>query len=58
MEELLRRPDGMSSWIEKVVGIPVGDSVRKNPRLAEDVRFRMLAGIAQVRSGPPTAQAC
>ena len=35
------------------MGPPVGDFVRKNPRLAEDVRSRMLAGIAQVRSGPP-----
>jgi hypothetical protein len=35
------------------MGLPLGDFVRKNPRLAEDVRSRMLAGIAQVRSGPP-----
>jgi len=52
-EELLRRPDGMSTWMEEVMGPPVGDFVRKNPRLAEDARSRMLAGIAQVRSGPP-----
>ena len=35
------------------MGLPVRDVVRKNPRLAEDVRSRMLAGIAQGRSGPP-----
>ena len=52
-EELLRRPDGTSTWMEQVMGLPVGDFVRKNPRLAEDVRSRMLAGIAQVRSEPP-----
>jgi hypothetical protein len=34
-------------------GLPVGDFVRKNPRLAEDVRSKMLAGIVQVRSAPP-----
>jgi hypothetical protein len=51
-EELLRRPDDMSTWMEDVMGLPVGDFVRKNPGLAEDVRSRMLAGIAQVRSGP------
>jgi len=51
-EELLRRPDGMSTWMEEVMGLRVGDFVRKSPRLAEDVRSRMLAGIAQVRSGP------
>src|SRR6266536_2223190 len=43
----------MSTWMQEVMGLPVGDFVRKNPRLAEDVRSRMLAGIAQVRSGPP-----
>jgi hypothetical protein len=43
----------MSTWIEEVMGLPLGDLVRKNPRLAEDVRSRMLAGIAQIRSGPP-----
>ncbi len=52
-EELVRRPDGMSMWMEEAIGPPVGDFVRKNPRLAEDARSRMLAGIAQVRSGPP-----
>jgi hypothetical protein len=52
-EELLRQPDGMSRWMEEVMGLPVGGFVRKNPRLAEDARSRMLAGIAQVRSGPP-----
>ncbi len=52
-EELLRRPDGMSTWMEEVMGPAVGDFVRKNPHVAEDARSRMLAGIAQVRSGPP-----
>jgi hypothetical protein len=56
-EELLRRPDGISTWMEDVIGLPVGDFVRKNPRLAEAVRSRMLAGIAQVRSGPPPGPA-
>jgi hypothetical protein len=39
--------------MEEVMGLPVGDFVRKNPRLAEGARSRMLAGIAQVRNGPP-----
>ena len=34
------------------MGLPVGDVVRKTPRLAEDARSSMLAGIVQVRSGP------
>jgi len=52
-EELLRRCGGMSTWMEEIMGPPLGDFVRNNPRLAEDVRSRMLAGIAQLRSGPP-----
>ena len=32
-EELLRRPDGMSRGIEEIMGLPLGDFVRKNPRL-------------------------
>jgi len=52
-EELLRRPDGMSTWMEEVMGPAVGDFVRKNPDVAEAARSVMLAGIAQVRSGPP-----
>jgi hypothetical protein len=39
--------------MEEVMGLPVGDFVGKNPRRVEDVRSRMLAGIAQVRGGPP-----
>jgi hypothetical protein len=43
----------MATWMEEIMGVPVGDFVRKNPSLAEDVRARMLAGIAEVRSAPP-----
>ena len=53
--ELLRQPDGMVTWMEDVMGLPLGDllRVRSNPRLTEDVRSRMLEGIAQVRAAPP-----
>jgi hypothetical protein len=39
--------------MEEVMGIQVGDVVRKMPHLAEDACSRMKAGIAQVRSGSP-----
>jgi len=52
-EEVLRQPDGMAAWMEEIMGMSVGDFVRKSPRLAEDVRSRMLAGIAEMRSAPP-----
>jgi hypothetical protein len=51
-EESLRQPDGMATWMEDVMGLPLGDFVRKNPRLTEDVRSSMLEGIAQVRAAP------
>jgi hypothetical protein len=54
--ELLRRPDGMDTWMEDVMGLPLGHFVRSNPHLAEDVRSRMLEGIAQVRAAPPPGQ--
>jgi len=50
--ELLRRPDGMATWMEDVMRLPVGDFARRNPRLTEDVRSRMLEG-SQVRASPP-----
>jgi hypothetical protein len=56
-EELLRQPDGMAIWMEDVMGLPLGDflrlRLRSNPRLTEDVRSRMLEGIAPVRAAPP-----
>ena len=35
------------------MGLALGDFVRSNPGLTEDVRSRMLDGIAQVRAAPP-----
>ena len=34
------------------MGIPIGEFLRKDPFLVEDVRTRMLAGIAAARKGP------
>jgi hypothetical protein len=47
------RPDGMAMWIDEIIGSQAGDFVRRNPLLVEDVRTRMLAGIAAIRTPPP-----
>ena len=54
-DALLRRPDGMAVWLEEVMGLPLGNFARNNPRLVEDVRARMLEGIAQSREAVPRA---
>lgn len=52
-ERLLREPDGVSRWIAEVVGGPVADYARENPRRVEDVRVKMLAAIERARKAPP-----
>jgi len=52
-ERMLRQPDGMATWMEEVVGISVGELLRKKPQLGEDVRSKMLAGITVARTAPP-----
>ena len=47
------RPHGVAKWIDQVVGGPIVDFVRNNPTLTEDVRKRMLAGIAAAQNAPP-----
>src|SRR5713226_2188818 len=52
-EDQLGRADGMAMWIGEIIGSQAGDFVRRNPLLVEDVRTRMLAGIAAIRTSPP-----
>jgi hypothetical protein len=52
-ERMLSQPDGMATWMEEALGIPVGEFLRKNPSLGEDVRTKMLAGITAARKAPP-----
>lgn len=52
-ERMLSQHDGMATWMDEVVGISVGELLRKNPQLGEDVRSKMLAGIAAARTAPP-----
>jgi hypothetical protein len=52
-ERMLSQPDGMATWMEEVMGIPVGELLRKKPELGEDVRTNMLAAIAAARTARP-----
>ncbi len=50
-ERLLGEPDGVAKWLSQELGGPVVDFVR-NPKLFENVRNTMLAGLAQARKAP------
>jgi hypothetical protein len=52
MERLLREPDGAAELLGQMFGGPMADFARKNPRLLEKTRDRMLAGIAMARKAP------
>jgi hypothetical protein len=52
-EDQLSRPDGVATWIDEMIGSQAADFVRRDPPLVEDVRTRMLAGIAAIRTSPP-----
>jgi hypothetical protein len=52
-ERMLSQPDGMATWMAEVMGIPVGELLRKKPGVGEDVRTKMLAGVAAARMAPP-----
>jgi len=52
MERLLREPDGVAELFGQLIGGPMADFVRKNPRLIEETRDKMLAGIALARKAP------
>lgn len=51
-EQLLREPDGVAKWLSQQLGSPVVEFVRKNPKLLENTRKTMLAGLAQTRMAP------
>ena len=51
-ERLLQGPDGVARWMEQIVGLPIGEHVRRNPALAEEVRSQLLNGIASFRAAP------
>jgi hypothetical protein len=53
MERLLREPDGVTQLLGQMVGAPLAELARKSPKLVEDTRASLLAGIAQARRTPP-----
>ncbi|MCX7037700.1 MAG: hypothetical protein NT005_00930 [Spirochaetes bacterium] len=52
IEQLLREPDGVAEFLGEIVGGPVVEFARKSPKLMEDTRAKLLAGIAAVRKAP------
>ncbi len=53
MERLLREPDGVALFLGQMVGAPLAEFARRSPKLVEDTRAGLLAGIAQARRTPP-----
>ena len=53
MERLLREPDGVARFFAQMAGEPFAELARRNPRLTEEARSELLAGIAQLRNAPP-----
>ena len=52
LERLLRRPDGVAELLGQMIGGPIVELARANPRLLEEARAKLLAGIAQARKAP------
>ncbi len=58
-ENLLRQPDGVTKWMDEVVGLPIGELLAGKEGLVEETRAKMLEAIAATRRGPgpkPVAQ--
>ena len=53
IERLLREPDGVAEFLGKIVGGPMVEFARKSPKLMEDTRAKLLAGVAAARKAPP-----
>lgn len=52
MERLLRESDGVAELLGQMIGGPMADFARKDSRLLEETRDKMLAGIALARKAP------
>jgi hypothetical protein len=52
IERLLCEPDGVAEFLGEIVGGPIADFARKSPKLMEDTRDKLLAGIAAARKAP------
>ena len=47
MERMLRGPDGVAELLGRVLGRPIAELARRNPKRLEETRTRMFAGIAR-----------
>ena len=52
IERLLYEPDDVAELLGDIVGGPIVEFARKSPKLMEDMRANLLAGIAAVRRAP------
>ena len=52
IERLLCEPNGVAEFLGEIVGGPIAEFARKSPKLMEDTRANLLAGIAAVRKAP------
>ena len=52
IERLLCEPDGVAEFLGEVVGGPIAEFARKNPKLMEETRSTLLAGITAARKAP------
>ena len=52
MERMLRGPDGVAELLGQVLGRPIAELARRNPKRLEETRTRMFAGIARARKAP------
>lgn len=51
-EKLLRQPDGVTKWMDEVVGLPIGELLAGKEALVEETRTKMLEAMAAARRGP------
>jgi energy-coupling factor transporter ATP-binding protein EcfA2 len=52
IKRLLCEPDGVAELLGEIVGGPLVEFARKSPKLTEDTRANLLAGIAALRKAP------
>ncbi|MHB1526858.1 MAG: hypothetical protein ACYCZN_11380 [Candidatus Dormibacteria bacterium] len=55
LERMLRQPAGVAQWLERALGRPVSDYVRRNPSMAEELRKQLLLGIERFRDAPASS---
>ena len=52
LEQMLCQPAAVTQWLERTMGCPISEYVRRNPSMAEEVRNQLLLGIERFRDAP------